>query len=59
HQDVYLMLEISGKRGREIGEQAILADLKTTASVWMKALRDGGYRPGAGGAWEIPGSAAH
>jgi len=50
-REVFLILEIAGKRGREIGEQAILKDLKTTVQVWEAALHAGGYRPRGDGAW--------
>ena len=54
-RDVLLMLEIAGKRGREIGEQAILKDLAETVVRWKRALRSARYQEREDGAWELAG----
>ncbi|MDQ2730524.1 MAG: sugar phosphate isomerase/epimerase [Armatimonadota bacterium] len=51
--EVYLMLEIAGKRGREAGERQILEDLTISVDVWKRALQAEGYRERADGAWEF------
>lgn len=51
--EVYLMLEIAGKRGREMGERQILDDLKVSVDVWKDALQEEGYRERTDGAWKI------
>jgi len=42
--EVYVMLEIPGKRGREIGERRAIEDLRSSIAAVREALRAEGYR---------------
>ncbi len=51
--ELYLILEMGGKKGREIGEKATLTNILESAENVRKALDKAGYRQSKEGIWSL------